>query len=111
MGYTTDIWANARYRVHAAAFEALRRMTETGDGPLIHPVIAGDDAGGDGESVPEGAQIVAIALRPEWSEGYINTQARLLAEKLGGGRLVALLGVPRRRLAPDVQALARWIIY
>lgn len=111
MSFTVSIWTIDKYRNHVPALEALRRMVETGDGPLIHPVIAGGSGRDEWEEAAAGAQVVAIVLRPEWSEGYINTQARLLAEKYGGqGRLIALMGVQRRRLAPDVQALARWVL-
>lgn len=95
---------------HRHVLEAFGRMVETGDGPVIHPVDAAEPVDAY-EGLAEGAQVVAVLLRPEWSEGYINTKARLLAEKYGtGGRLVALVGVPRRRLAPDVQAMVRWVI-
>ena len=110
-GYTVSIWATKGLREHVPALESLRRMIETGDGPCIHPVNAADERD-EFEAAAAGAEVVALIIPPHWSEGYINTRAKLLAEKYGaGGRLVAVLGVPRKRLSPEVQALVKWVLY
>jgi hypothetical protein len=105
--FTVDICGIGR----RAALEALGRMVETGDGPMIHPVDAGktEDPYAD---LAEKAEVVALLLRPEWSEGYINARVKLLADRYGGeGRLIALVGVSRKKLSPESQAVARWVIY
>lgn len=105
--FTVDICGSGR----RAALEALGRMVETGDGPMIHPVDAGkmEDPY---EEMKARAEVVALLLRPEWSEGYINARVKTLAAKYGGeGRLIALVGVSRKKLSPESQAAARWVIY
>lgn len=109
--FTVSPWAADGLRCHRAALDALARLVETGDGPVIHPVLAGRERD-EYEDEASGASVAAVILRPEWSEGYINTQARIIGGRhAAAGRLVALLGVPRRRLAPDVQAMARWVLW
>ncbi|HRR34740.1 MAG TPA: hypothetical protein P5026_11610 [Kiritimatiellia bacterium] len=109
--FTVNIWAASGLSGHRAALEALARLVETGDGPVIHPVLAGRERD-EHEEAAAGAGVAAVILRPEWSGSYINTQARIIGGRhAAAGRLVALLGVPRRRLAPDVQAMARWVLW
>ncbi len=109
--FTVNLWAATEFGGHRAALDALARLVETGDGPVIHPVLAGRERD-EHEEAAAGAGVAAVILRPEWCEGYINTQARVIGGRhAAAGRLVALLGVPRRRLAPDVQAMARWVLW
>lgn len=59
-----------------------------------------------------GADTVALILPPEWANGTINAQA----EKVGAiakerGKRVLLVGIERKRLSPQVSAMADWLIY
>ena len=98
-------------RSHMPLLDSLRRLVETGDGPLIHAVDASKLKDEFKDSARD-AEVVAIILEPSWYDGYINTRAKLLAGEYGGeGRLVALLGVKSSRLSPEVRALAKWVLY
>jgi hypothetical protein len=111
MGASFTVSIYGSMRKHAPMLESLKRLVETGDGPVIHAVDAALERD-EFEYLAGGAEVVAIVLRPSWSEGYINTKAVLLARRYGAdGRLVALVGVPRKRLSPEAQALAKWVIY
>jgi hypothetical protein len=97
-------------RRHVPALENLRRLLETGDGPLIYPVDAASidlyDIDMDGR-----AQVAAILLDARWPDKYLNTRAAVLGERYRARRMtIAFLGVPRKRLAKHVLAMASWVV-
>ena len=111
MGASFTVSIYGSMRCYAPMLMSLQRLVETGDGPVIHAVDAAQERD-EFEAQSRNAQVVAIVLRPSWSEGFINTKAKLLAMKYGGERrMIALLGVPRKRLSPEVQAMAKWVLY
>lgn len=114
-GFTVQPWTVSPYfneglRKHLSRMESFRRLVETGDGPVIHAVdaTAPDDVNLD---MAWRASVVAIILDPGWGDRYLNTRAAVLAERYRNMRMkVAFLGVPRKRLAKHVQALASWVV-
>ena len=59
-----------------------------------------------------GVDTVALILPPEWANGTINAQAEKVASiAKERGKRVLLVGIDRKRLSPQVSAMADWLIY
>lgn len=59
-----------------------------------------------------GVDTLALIMPPEWANGTINSHAeKLAAIAKERGKRVLLVGIARKRLSPQVSAMADWIIY
>lgn len=66
---------------------------------------------GDGQCLA-GVDTLALVLPSEWANGTINAQAEKVAKiAKERGKRVLLVGIERKRLSPQVSAMADWLIY
>ena len=108
-GFTASLYSR---QLPVALLQALLKMVD-GDGNehTVHVHVAGDGGNRWNDGI-EPYDVIALVFNPEMSDGTLNEKAMGLLESYKNlGKRRALVGVPRKRLSPQVQALADWVIY
>lgn len=95
--------------------DALLRLIDMGGKDLRVYVINGDEVNTLRDvhaSNIANCNAVAVYFTPGAAEGHVNPRAaRIALEAVQAGKSLAIVGVQRKTLKPEVQAACAWVIY